>query len=163
MTTRVKIRSVGRAQFWSAGRRWTEDGTVVSIVDNDSTPKKLLRACVNERDGNYCLNEELLAEGDSIPVIPARGTRAYWQGNTMVVKHEGKEFQVVTELDFPSKDIDFQNWAQGLREQHIRKGEITQGDYAQIRADSRFLAIENPELPEFEPPQPKPQQQQQKR
>lgn len=153
MTTRVKIRAAGRDQFWSAGRRWSSEGTVVSIVGNDNVPKKFLRAVVNERDGNYILNEELIGEGEQIPVIPARGTRAYWAGNTMVVKHEGKDFEVLTELDFPSKDVEFQTWSRQLREKHIRAGEITQSDYAQIRADERFLAIENPDPPEFEVPQ----------
>jgi hypothetical protein len=156
--TKVKIRSVGRDQFWSAGRKWTSDGTVVSIVDNDQTPKRFLRASVNERNGNYCLNEDLIADGEPIPVIPARGTRAYWQDNKMVVKHEGKAYEVLTELDFPSKDIDFQNWSGDLRAKHIRNGEITQSEYAQIRADARFLAIENPDPPVFETPAAKQQQ-----
>jgi hypothetical protein len=39
-----------------------------------------------------------------------------------------------------------------MRAKHAAKGEITQADYAQIRADARFLAIENPEAPEFEAP-----------
>jgi len=159
---KVKLRAAGRPQFWSAGRRWTDEGRVVSIVANDPLPRKFLRAEV-DKFGNYVLDESRIPDGEYIPVVPARSTRAFWSGNTMVIRvdsgerdKEGKpalkEYATRLELDFPGCDAAFQDWASDNRRAHDALNEITQSDYAQVCADSRFLAVENPELPKFEPP-----------
>ena len=100
---KVMIRAVGRDSFWSAGRKWTAEGRVVSLVANDETPAKFYKP----------------------------GT---------------------TELNFPSADGEYQGWIVSNRVQHDQKDEITENDYAQIRADYRFLAVEFPEPPKFEAP-----------
>ena len=106
----VKVRAVGRDSFWSAGRKWTQEGRVVGLVANDETPVKFYKP----------------------------GT---------------------TEFNFPSVDGEYQAWIVGNRVKHDQRDEITENDYAQIRADYRFLAVEFPDPPKFEPaPAPAPQQ-----
>lgn len=153
----VKIRSAGREQFWSAGRKWTEQGRVVSVVDDDPVPAKFKRA-KTDFVGNYVLRESQFKDGDYIPVVPARGTRAFWKDGAMYVRTEllqdgktiSRDFEVETELDFPAKDPEFQTWSLHNRKEHDSRNEITQSDYSTIRADSRFLAVEMPEPPEFD-------------
>ncbi len=160
---KVKIRAAGREQFWSAGRKWTAEGRVVSIVENDPLPRKFLRAAVDKFD-NYALEESKIPDGEYIPVVPARSTRAFWQGDKMVIRVDGgerdkdgkpvlKQYETRLEMDFPGCDVEFQSWANGCRRTHDELDEITQADYAQVRADSRFLAVEDPNPPSFEVPQ----------
>ena len=56
------------------------------------------------------------------------------------------------ELNLPSVDGEYQAWVVSNRVKHDQKNEITENDYAQIRADYRFLAVEPPEPPKFEAP-----------
>lgn len=154
----MKIRSVGRDQFWSAGRKWTKDGAVVTIVEDDPTPRDFKRAVV-DRFGCYVLPEAQFKAGDPIPMIQVRATRPFWRDDRLVVMHEGKEYECALELDFPVKDAEYQARVVDLRRKHDERGEITESDYAQIRADARFLAIEFPQPPALErKPAPAPQQ-----
>ena len=104
---KIKIRAVGRDSFWSAGRKWTADGRVVTLVANDEVPAEFYRP----------------------------GTK---------------------ELNLPTCEGEYQAWIVGNRVKHDQKNELTENDYNQIVADYRFLAIEFPEPPKFEPP-PQPQ------
>jgi hypothetical protein len=162
---KIKIRSVGRDQFWSAGRKWNKDGTIVEIIPTVATPRKFLRAKFDERAQCYCLDESKIADGEPIPQISIRGTRAYWKGDKMVVRvDESKrrkikdggaerevvetipvEYDVLTELDFPTVDGDYQKWCNELRRQHIEADQLTESDLQCISADNRFLAIESAE------------------
>lgn len=166
---KVKIRSVGRDQFWSAGRKWTKDGTIVEIVAAVPTPRKFLRAKYDERAGCYCLDESKIPDGEPIPQVSIRGTRAYWKGDKMVVRiDESKrrkikdgnserevvetvpvEYEALTELDFPTVDGDYHRWCNELRRQHIEAGQITESDLQCIVADDRFLAVESAEPIQF--------------
>lgn len=106
----VKIRSVGRDSFWSAGRKWTAEGRVVMLVPDDAIPSAFLRVCGKDDKG-----------------------------------------QAIYELDLPAKDGAHQDWVIESRKKHDLKDEITASDYAQIRADYKFLAVEYPSVPEFQP------------
>jgi len=138
---RIKVRSVGREQFWSAGRKWTAGGEIVKVVADDVTPKEFFRERT-DRFGRIVLKrdsqtgEPLVKLGkDNKPLLDRTGQTV---------------FEPEMELDLPAKDPEIQAWAEQTRREHMRRNEITVADYKQIRADSRFLAVESPDLPEPE-------------
>jgi hypothetical protein len=47
MANRVRVRSFKEA-FWSAGRRWTDAGRTVSIVEDDQIPDEFFRPVVDK-------------------------------------------------------------------------------------------------------------------
>ena len=106
----VRIRSVGRESFWSAGRKWDAAGRVVSIVADDVVPQSFLRGTKKDDKGTW----------------------------------------IESELDLPAKDGPHQDWVIEQRRKHDAKDEVTASDYAQIRADYKFLAVEYPNIPDFQ-------------
>lgn len=153
MNERIKIRCVGvdnqgkrRDAFWSAGIRFPHDGRILRVIEDEPIPTEFLRP-KTDNYGNLRIDPDSCPENAPIPLIPRQTARCMWDAGKMYVVHEGHKYRVPTELDLPEKDGDFQQWAIERRAEKLARKEISMSDYAQVRADHLFLAVEHVEDP----------------
>lgn len=153
---RVLVQCVGdREQFWSAGRKWTKEGRVVSIVPDDPMPLDFMREKL-DRQGRVV--PKLDADGvpifkrrigeDGKPVVRMREGKAVKDsaGNLVyeaLLDHLGQpipEPEMV--MDLPGKDPQILDWIRKMRAKHDERKEITDSDYRQLCNDRpKFLVV----------------------
>lgn len=153
-SNRFLVQCVGdREQFWSAGRKWTREGKVVTVVADDPIPPEFLREkrdrtgrIVQRLDeyGEPMFKRRLDEKGRPIPKKDADG-KPTKEFEALLDRNGQLVPEPVLELDLPEKDPAILEWTRKMRIEHDRKGEITLSDYRQLCNDRpRFLVLSEP-------------------
>lgn len=154
MANRFLVQCVGdREQFWSAGRKWTREGKIVTVVADDPIPPEFLRdkrdrfgKIVQKLDeyGEPVFKRRLDDKGKPIAKRDSKGnpTQEY---ETLLDRNGQPVPDPVQEFDFPDKDHAMTEWIREKRIEHDKRGEITIADYRQLCNDRpRFLTLSEP-------------------